>query len=73
MKQPANTNLPPQLGEMFDLYFAGLGFGPTRSALRGRRLAEALRLNALPDAALDQMRITRHDIPRIVYRDLFSG
>ena len=73
MRQPANTDMPPRLARAFDLYFACMGFGPTRATLRGQRLAEALRLDALPDAALAQMRIARRDIPRIVYRELFSA
>ena len=72
MPSAANRNLSPRLGVDFDAYFCELGDGLAAKDLRGARLAHAAHLDALPDAALQQMGIARADIPRIVFRDLFS-
>jgi hypothetical protein len=40
--------------------------------IAGARLARAVHLDGLPDAALQQMGIARADIPSIVFRDLFT-
>jgi len=73
MQAPANTNHSPQLGAVFDAWCCETGFVLGRGDLRGRRLDMAAHLDALPDAALSGMGITRADIPRIVFRDLFSN
>ncbi len=73
MMRPANHNHSPRLGAIFDAWCCETGLIVGRGDLRGRRLAFAARLDALPDAALDQMGIAHADIPRIVFRDLFSG
>jgi hypothetical protein len=73
MMTPANSNHSPRLGAVFDHWCCETGLLVGRTDLRGRRLALAARLDALPDAALDQMGIAHADIPRIVFRDLFSG
>jgi hypothetical protein len=67
----ANCNYSPSLGTRFDAYFCTLGQGLGPRHLSGHRLAEAVHLDRLPDAALRQMGIARADIPRIVFRDLF--
>lgn len=72
MKMPANRNISPELGSGFDTYFVEMGQGLAAKDLRGHRLAHAVHLDGLPDAALIQMGIARTDIPRIVFRDLFD-
>lgn len=71
MASTANRNFSPDLGARFDAYFCDLGHGLSTRYLRGDRLAHAVSLDRLPDAALQQMGIARADIPRIVFRDLF--
>jgi hypothetical protein len=72
MASPANRNYSPALGSRFDAYFCMLGSGLGPRHLSDARLAHAVQLDRLPDAALRQMGIARADIPRIVFRDLFS-
>jgi hypothetical protein len=72
MTSPANRNYSPCLGARFDAYFCHLGQGLSPRHLTGTRLARAVHLDRLPDAALRQMGIARTDIPSIVFRDLFS-
>ena len=73
MMTPANHNHSPRLGALFDAWCCETGLVIGRTDLRGGRLAFAAKLDALPDAALAQMGIAHADIPRIVFRDLFSG
>lgn len=68
----ANSNYSPHLGQHFDAYFCNLGHGIGPRHVTGARLDHAVALDRLPDAALRQMGIARADIPRIVFRDLFS-
>ena len=72
MPNVANRNFSPRLSAGFDALFCTLGLGLGPADLRGARLARAVHLDALPDAALKQMGIARDDIPRIVFRDLFD-
>ncbi|MCU4654735.1 hypothetical protein N8I71_18000 [Roseibacterium sp. SDUM158016] len=72
MASPANCNYSPALGIRFDAYFCLLGQGLGARDLSGARLSLAVALDRLPDAALRQMGIARADIPRIVFRDLFT-
>ena len=72
MTSPANRNYSPSLGARFDAYFCDLGQGLGPRHITGARLARAVHLDRLPDAALQQMGIARTDIPSIVFRDLFS-
>jgi hypothetical protein len=72
MRRVANRNYSPSLGYRFDSYFCHLGLGLGSHDVRGPRLAHAVALDSLPDAALRQMGIARTDIPRIVFRDLFG-
>jgi hypothetical protein len=72
MTSTANRNYSPSLGHRFDAYFCTLGQGLGPRHLSGHRLARAVHLDSLPDAALRQMGIARADIPSIVFRDLFS-
>jgi len=71
--RPANSNHSPRLGAHFDSWCCETGLVIGRTDLRGQRLARAARLDALSEAALAQMGIAHADIPRIVFRDLFSG
>lgn len=73
MHAAANSNHSPRLGVVFDQWCCETGFVLSRCDLRGRRLDLAARLDALPDAALDGMGLVREDIPRLVFRDLFSN
>lgn len=68
----ANRNYSPALGSRFDAFFCHLGQGLGPRHLTGRRLAHAVHLDRLPDAALQQMGIARAEIPSIVFRDLFT-
>jgi len=72
MLLPANRNLSPRLAGDFDCFCCEMGHIVGVGDLRGARLAQAARLDSLPDAALQQMGIARADIPRIVFRDLFG-
>lgn len=72
MMTPANRNYSPSLGYRFDAYFCHLGQGLAAKDIRGARLARAVHLDRLPDAALRQMGIARADIPSIVFSDLFT-
>lgn len=72
MASPANLNYSPSLGSRFDTYFCDLGQGLGPRHIAGPRLARAVQLDGLPDAALRQMGIARRDIPSIVFRDLFT-
>ena len=72
MISTANRNYSPSLGHRFDAYFCTLGQGLGAKDITGTRLARAVALDRLPDAALRQMGIARADIPSIVFRDLFS-
>jgi hypothetical protein len=72
MTSPANRNYSPSLGTRFDAYFCTLGQGIGPRHISGTRLARAVHLDGLPDAALQQMGIARADIPSIVFRDLFT-
>jgi hypothetical protein len=72
MIRAANRNYSPSLGHRFDAYFCRLGQGLGSGHISGRRLARAVHLDRLPDAALRQMGIARADIPSIVFGDLFS-
>lgn len=72
MGSTANLNYSPALGSHFDAYFCHLGQGLGPRHIAGHRLARAVHLDRLPDAALRQMGIARPDIPSIVFRDLFT-
>lgn len=72
MQAPANSNHSPELGAVFDAWCCETGFLMGRGDLCGPRLDLAARLDALPDVALAAVGIARADIPRIVFRDLFS-
>jgi len=72
MTSTANRNYSPSLGTRFDAYFCTLGQGLGSGHVSGARLARAVHLDRLPDAALQQMGIARADIPSIVFRDLFT-
>lgn len=54
-----------------DAFFAGLGQGMNAYILRKSRMADIVALNAKTDAELAALGITRDDIPRHVFRDMF--
>lgn len=54
-----------------DAFFATLGQGINAYVLRKSRMAEIEALNARTDAELAAMGLTRDDIPRHVFRDMF--
>ena len=55
-----------------DAFFAGLGMGFNAYLQRRARIGEIQRLNAMSDAQLAEMGITRDRIPHYVFRDLLS-
>jgi uncharacterized protein YjiS (DUF1127 family) len=65
-------SVPAGMSERLDLFFAGLGQGFNAYTLRRSRMLEIQRLNACSDAQLSRLGITRDDIPRYVFRDLFT-
>jgi uncharacterized protein YjiS (DUF1127 family) len=54
-----------------DAFFAGLGQGMNAYILCKSRMADIVALNAKTDAELAALGITRDDIPRHVFRDMF--
>jgi len=54
-----------------DAFFATLGQGINAYMHRKSRMDEIEALNALSDAELAKLGITRNDIPRHVFRDMF--
>jgi uncharacterized protein YjiS (DUF1127 family) len=54
-----------------DAFFTALGQGMNAYILRKSRMPEIDALNAKTDAELAAMGLTRDDIPRHVFRDLF--
>jgi hypothetical protein len=62
----------PPLADRIDRYFVELGLGVNGWQLARERRDILLWLNALPDADLAQMGLTRAEIPAHVFRDLFS-
>ncbi|MBU2889349.1 DUF1127 domain-containing protein [Celeribacter halophilus] len=64
--------LTPGLRARIDLFFASLGQGVNAYSVRRKRLGELARLDAMSDAELSELGITRDRIPHYVFRDLFS-
>lgn len=64
--------VPGGMSERLDAFFTGLGLGFNAYSLRQSRMREIQNLNACSDAQLARMGITRDDIPRYVFRDLFN-
>lgn len=67
---PANSRLSPAAHAALDAFFAGRGLGLNPALAARSRLRELARLDALPDAALAAMGLTRARIPVYVFRDL---
>ncbi|PTW51005.1 MULTISPECIES: hypothetical protein [Rhodovulum] len=65
-------SVPGGMAERLDLFFAGLGLGVNPYGLRRARMREIQNLNACSDAQLAKLGITRDEIPRYVFRDLFN-
>jgi uncharacterized protein YjiS (DUF1127 family) len=59
-----------RLRERLDRFFAGLGQGFNAYLERRSRVGEINRLNAMSDAELKAMGISRERIPHYVFRDL---
>jgi hypothetical protein len=70
---PANSRLSPRVSRAVDRYFTDLGQGCNPGAMVPTRVHQIARLDALPDAALTAMGLTREGIPRYVFRDIFPG
>lgn len=68
----ANSPLSPEAAAALDLYLCTEAPGFNLSRQRARREREFARLHALPDAALAAMGLTRADLPRWLFRDLFG-
>ncbi len=71
MLRPANSPLSPGQAMQLDWFLADTGLGCNPATGRAAREAEFARLDALPDAALISMGLSRHGLAAHVYRDLF--
>lgn len=60
------------MAERLDLYFASMGLGCNPYHLRRSRMRQIQNLNACSDDQLARLGITRDDIPRYVFRDVFG-
>ncbi|WP_233193022.1 DUF1127 domain-containing protein [Acidimangrovimonas sediminis] len=69
----ANSPLSPRISAACDLFFTEQGFGYNPAELRRARAQELARLDALPDAALTSMGLTRARIPGYVFRDILPN
>lgn len=69
---PANSRLSPAQAARLDLFLATRGLGWNPALDRPAREAVFARLDALPDAALAAMGLTRDGLPAHVYRDLLT-
>lgn len=67
---PANSRLSPAAAAALDAFFVERGLGLNPMLATRARMGELARLDALPDAALDAMGLTRARIPVYVFRDL---
>jgi len=65
--------VPGGMSERLDMFFAGLGMGFNAYSMRRARMREIQQLNACSDAQLSRIGISRDDIPRYVFRDIFAG
>lgn len=70
---PANSRLSPAATAALDAFFASRGLGLNPALAARERMGELARLDALPDAALAAMGLTRARIPGYVFRDLLPG
>ncbi|GGE20091.1 hypothetical protein SAMN05421774_10516 [Gemmobacter megaterium] len=69
---PANSRLSPAQSARLDLFLANCGMGWNPALDRPAREAMFARLDALPDAALTAMGLSRDGLPAHVYRDLLT-
>ena len=69
----ANSPLSPRIAAACDLFFTERGLGYNPAALKRARAGELARLDALPDAALRAMGLTRARIPGYVFRDILPN
>lgn len=69
----ANSPLSPRIAAACDLFFTERGLGYNPAELKRARAAELARLDALPDAALRAMGLTRARIPGYVFRDILPN
>ena len=65
------TPVARDLTARLDDYFAGLGQGFNARALRDARMNRLVALDAMTDAELAGLGLTRDDIPGHVFADLF--
>ncbi len=68
--RPANSPLSPQQAAALDCYLVSVGLGFNPALDRPMREAALAQLDALPDAALRCMGLSRQSLPAHVYRDL---
>ncbi|MFN3936018.1 MAG: hypothetical protein ACK4KW_00430 [Gemmobacter sp.] len=68
----ANSRLSPEQAARLDAFVAGCGQGWNPSLDRTMRETEFARLDALSDAALRAMGLTRAGLPAHVFRDLLA-
>jgi len=69
---PAPAGFSDRLSRDLDWYFAGLGLGINPHLLVAQRRDVLCRLDQTDDVTLLCFGITRADIPRYVFRDLFG-
>jgi len=69
---PANSPLSPEAAAALDRFFAVDAPGCNGALLRHGREGEFARLHALPDGALQAMGLSRDQLARYVFRDLFT-
>ena len=67
----AKNSFPARARDLLDQFFAGIGQGFNAYATARSRMHQIERLNAKSDAELARMGLTRDEIPRHVFRDLF--
>lgn len=65
------TLISDRLRHALDVFFTGLGQGINAYVERRSRMEELQRLDAKTDEELAKMGLTRDEIPRYVFRDLF--
>lgn len=63
--------IPTSIREQLDSFFTALGQGMNAYMERRSHMKEIVALNAKSDEELSLLGITRHDIPRYVFRDIF--
>ncbi len=63
--------LPTSLRDQIDHFFSSLGQGMNAYMERRSHMSEIIALNEMTDQELAKLGITRDEIPRYVFRDIF--